>query len=63
MALVEAGRGRLRAGLLGLLLNWLARSGKQKVMTYAIVSAFALVLVSEFIGRLLFYTSNIRIGI
>lgn len=51
------------AGLLGLLLNWLARSGKQKVMTYAIVSAFALVLVSEFIGRLLFYTSNIRIGI
>jgi anaerobic dimethyl sulfoxide reductase subunit C len=51
------------AGLLGLLVTSLARAGRERVLTYAIGSAFALVLVSELLGRLLFYTSFARIGI
>jgi anaerobic dimethyl sulfoxide reductase subunit C (anchor subunit) len=53
----------LGAGLLGLLLYRMASLGKQRVMTYAAVGAFALVLASELIGRLLFYTAKITIGI
>ncbi len=51
------------AGVLGLLVFSVARAGREKVIAYAIGSAFALVLVSELIGRLLFYTSYARIGI
>jgi anaerobic dimethyl sulfoxide reductase subunit C (anchor subunit) len=34
----------------------------QKVMIYAVSTAFVLVLASEVLGRILFYTSNLRIG-
>jgi anaerobic dimethyl sulfoxide reductase subunit C (anchor subunit) len=53
----------LGAGVLGLLLYRLATVGKQRVLTYAAFGAFALVLASELIGRLLFYTAKITIGI
>ena len=34
----------------------------QKAMVYAVSTAFVLVLASEVLGRILFYTSNVRIG-
>jgi anaerobic dimethyl sulfoxide reductase subunit C (anchor subunit) len=34
----------------------------QRVMVYAVSTAFVLVLASEVLGRILFYTSNVRIG-
>ena len=34
----------------------------QKAMVYAVSTAFVLVLASEVLGRMLFYTSNVRIG-
>jgi anaerobic dimethyl sulfoxide reductase subunit C (anchor subunit) len=40
-----------------------ARVGlSQRVMVYAVSTAFVLVLASEVLGRLLFYTANVRIG-
>jgi anaerobic dimethyl sulfoxide reductase subunit C (anchor subunit) len=44
------------AGLLGLLL-------RRRVMAYTVIGAFGLVLASELIGRLLFYSSMTQIGI
>jgi hypothetical protein len=34
----------------------------QRVMVYAVSTPFVLVLASEVLGRVLFYTSNVRIG-
>jgi len=34
----------------------------QKMMVYAVSAAFVLLLASEVLGRLLFYTANVRIG-
>jgi anaerobic dimethyl sulfoxide reductase subunit C (anchor subunit) len=34
----------------------------QKMMVYAVSTAFVLLLVSEVLGRILFYTANVRIG-
>ncbi len=51
------------AGLLGLLLHHMTTTDRQKIMRYTIISAFTLVLASELLGRLLFYSSHIRIGI
>jgi anaerobic dimethyl sulfoxide reductase subunit C (anchor subunit) len=53
----------LGAGLLALLVYYLAGLGRERIMGYTIAAAFVLVLASELIGRLLFYTSYARIGI
>ena len=34
----------------------------QRAMVYAVSTAFVLVLASEVLGRMLFYTANVRIG-
>jgi hypothetical protein len=34
----------------------------QRAMVYAVGTAFVLVLASEVLGRMLFYTANVRIG-
>jgi anaerobic dimethyl sulfoxide reductase subunit C (anchor subunit) len=53
----------LGAGLLGQFVFSAARTGRDRVVSYAITSAFFLVLASELLGRLLFYTSFHRIGL
>ncbi|MCG2803043.1 MAG: dimethyl sulfoxide reductase anchor subunit [Cellulomonas sp.] len=52
----------LGAGLLGFLLYRAASSRRDSMMFAIAVSAFALVLVSESIGRILFYDSLFRVG-
>lgn len=51
------------AGLLGIFLYRFATSGRDQLMVYTAATAFALVLVSEIIGRVLFYSSFARIGL
>jgi anaerobic dimethyl sulfoxide reductase subunit C (anchor subunit) len=50
------------AGLLGVLLYKVASAGAERLMFIVATSAFALVLASEGIGRILFYDSLTRIG-
>jgi anaerobic dimethyl sulfoxide reductase subunit C (anchor subunit) len=52
----------LGAGLLGFLLYRAASTRRDSMMFVVAVSAFALVLVSESIGRILFYDSLFRVG-
>jgi len=53
----------LGAGLLGFFLYRFAFRGKERHLVYLATSAFVLVLASETIGRMLFYSSFDRIGI
>ncbi|GAB2884360.1 dimethyl sulfoxide reductase anchor subunit family protein [Nocardioides pacificus] len=52
----------LGAGLLGLLLHRVAQVGRERLMLTTVTVAFALVLTSETIGRVLFYDGMVRIG-
>jgi anaerobic dimethyl sulfoxide reductase subunit C (anchor subunit) len=54
-AVVETTAGSGGAGAAGAGLS-------QRVMVYAVSTAFVCVLASEVLGRMLFYTSNVRIG-
>lgn len=52
------------AGVLGVFLYQNALSpGREKVLAYLTYAAFALVLVSEGLGRFMFYATHLRIGI
>ncbi|MDM8085198.1 hypothetical protein QUV83_10525, partial [Cellulomonas cellasea] len=51
------------AGLLGFFLYRFAFRGKERHLVYLASSAFVLVLASETIGRMLFYSSFDRIGL
>ncbi len=54
----------LGGGLLGLFIyRYAHQPGKEKVMSTLAYSAFALVLVSEVIGRFLFYAASLKIGL
>jgi len=56
--------GFLGAGVFAVFLYQNATSaGKQKVLSYLAYSAFALVLVAEVLGRLVFYATRYRIGV
>jgi anaerobic dimethyl sulfoxide reductase subunit C len=52
----------LGAGMLSLFLYRFANSHRDRLMMYAVSGAFALVLLSEVLGRILFYGSYARIG-
>lgn len=52
------------AGVLGVFLYQYAQSpGREKMLGYLAYGAFALVLVSEGLGRFIFYATHLRIGI
>jgi len=54
----------LGAGILGLFMYQNASSpGREKILSAYAYSAFALVLVSEVIGRFIFYASHVRLGV
>jgi anaerobic dimethyl sulfoxide reductase subunit C (anchor subunit) len=54
----------LGAGVLAAIINRVvARQGQEKLAANLVYAAFALVLVAEFLGRFIFYVSNVRIGI
>lgn len=54
----------LGAGLLGFFLyKYSAGPGQERLMAAAAVSAFALVFISEVLGRMLFYAGYMRIGL
>lgn len=53
----------LGAGLLGFFLNRFASAGKSRSLVYLTTTAFALVLISETLGRMLFYSSMNHIGL
>jgi anaerobic dimethyl sulfoxide reductase subunit C (anchor subunit) len=54
----------LGAGVFGVFLYQNATSaGKEKILSYLAYSAFVIVLVSEVMGRLLFYATSYRIGV
>lgn len=51
------------AGVLGLFLYTLSSKARDRILLITVVGAFALVLASETLGRILFYSSYGRIGI
>ena len=51
------------AGLLGFLLHRFATAGRERQLVLLATSAFALVLISETLGRILFYGSFANIGL
>lgn len=52
------------AGVLGLFLYQNAQSpGRERVLASVVYAAFALVLVSEVLGRYIFYASHVKIGL
>ena len=54
----------LGAGILGVFIYQNALSaGREKVMGILAYTAFALVLISEVLGRFLFYVTHVRIGL
>jgi anaerobic dimethyl sulfoxide reductase subunit C (anchor subunit) len=53
----------LGAGVLGFFLYRTASKGTEKILAITAVSAFALVLVAETLGRVLFYNSMFHVGI
>ncbi|MFI2754999.1 dimethyl sulfoxide reductase anchor subunit family protein [Cellulomonas sp. P22] len=53
----------LGAGLLGFFLYRFAAKGTERHLTYLATGAFALVLIAETIGRVMFYSSFDRIGL
>ncbi len=56
--------GFVGAGILGLFLYRSAvDAGREKVLSYLVYSAFALVLIAEVMNRFLFYATRVRIGI
>ena len=53
----------LGAGLLGFFLYRSTTAGRERYLVHLATSAFALVLVSETLGRMLFYSSLVHIGL
>lgn len=51
------------AGIMGIFLYRVAEKGADRILLVAASSAFALVLVAEVLGRILFFSSYARIGI